>query len=85
MRLICLLQDFISYPENNNFKDPFRNERRLEQRYPLFAEKLPVMIQGYNLTPDSALAVLAFLEEHFEVNGFIAGEIRRLAAELTRS
>lgn len=72
------------YPENNRLKDPFQNERRLEQRYPGFAEKLPLFIQGYERCPQSALAILTFLEEHFEVNRFIGDEIRKLAVEIIR-
>lgn len=70
------------FPENNHLKDPFQNERRLEQRYPEFAATLPQMLQGYDRCPESALAVLKFLEEHFEVNEFISSEIRKLAVQI---
>ncbi|MFZ5993227.1 MAG: hypothetical protein ACOYW9_15870 [Deinococcota bacterium] len=61
-------------------RDPFNNERRLEQRFPRFSARLPELAQGYERTPESALAQLAFLEQHFEVNTTMAREIRALAA-----
>ncbi|WP_276959668.1 hypothetical protein [Allomeiothermus silvanus] len=61
-------------------RDPFNNERRLEQRFPRFSARLPELAQGYERTPESALAQLAFLEQHFEVNAAMAREIRALAA-----
>jgi lincosamide nucleotidyltransferase B/F len=59
--------------------DPFGRERRLELRYPDLAARLPDFVQGYERTPESALAILEFLEAHFEVNPVIAREIRALA------
>lgn len=60
--------------------DPFAPERRLEQRMPRLAEALPAMVQGYEHTPESALAILAFLEAHFPVNAALAAAIRALCA-----
>ena len=40
---------------------------------------LPAMLAGYERTPESALAVLAFLEQHFPVNPALAARIRELA------
>ncbi len=37
-------------------------------------------MQGYNATPASALATLAWLERHFAVNALMAQTIRELAA-----
>ncbi len=59
-------------------RDRFANERRIEQRYPGFAAQLPDFIQGYERSIESAQAILAFLEAHFEVNPSIAKAIRRL-------
>ena len=59
--------------------DPFSHERRCERRYPLFAQALPQFVQGYERSPQSALAILAFLEAHFSVNPAIAARIRALA------
>jgi lincosamide nucleotidyltransferase B/F len=60
------------------FKDGFVNERRFEQRFPNTAALLPQFVQGYDRTPQSALAILEFLEKHFDVNKAIAAEIRAL-------
>lgn len=48
--------------------DPFSPERRLEQRYPGLAAQLPAFLQGYERTPQSALAILAFLKNYFTLN-----------------
>jgi lincosamide nucleotidyltransferase B/F len=68
-------------PEQNALKDPFNHERRLEQRFPQLAGRLADFIQGYERTPESALAMLEFLETHVAVNQAIAAAIRKLAAE----
>ena len=61
--------------------DPFTPERRFEQRYPTTAAALPMLVQGYDRSPASALAVLAWLEAHFPVNAAMAALVRRLARE----
>lgn len=66
-------------PEVDCFPDPFGNERRLEKRYPRFAEIIGGMIQGYDHVPESALCILNFLEEVYPVNQRLSNEIRRLA------
>lgn len=48
--------------------DAFVGERRFESRFPQVARRLPEFIQGYERSPESARAILAFLEGHFEVN-----------------
>ncbi len=63
---------------NSVSRDHFANERRFEQRYPGFAEQLPDFIQGYEHSIESAQAILAFLEGHFEVNPAMSKAIRRL-------
>jgi hypothetical protein len=68
-------------PEGPAQKDPFNRERRFEQRFPGLGRQLPHFIQGYERSRESALAILDFLEKHFEVNPALAGEIRRLAME----
>lgn len=60
--------------------DPFALERRVEQRFPEFAQHLPEFVQGYTRNRESALALLAFLESHAEVDPVIAGAIRDMAA-----
>ena len=59
-------------------RDAFTPERRFEQRFPGIAMLLPTFMQGYERTPASAAAILAFLETHFEVNGAMAAAIRAL-------
>jgi hypothetical protein len=65
-------------PEAPVFQDPYAPERRFEQRFPQLSQELPRFIQGYTRSPASALAILAFLEAHFEVNPAMASLIRRL-------
>jgi hypothetical protein len=48
--------------------DPFDQDRRFEQRYPRTAAELPHFQQGYENSPQSARAILKFLERHFTVN-----------------
>jgi hypothetical protein len=71
------LADFIE-SERGALKDPFANERRFEQRYPRVAPQLSAFLQGYARNRESALAVLTFLQHHFEVNAEIAAAIRGL-------
>lgn len=61
--------------------DPFAMERRFEQRFPGLAGELSSFMQGYEGSRESALAILAFLERHFEVNRAMAAAIRRLCEE----
>ena len=61
-------------------RDEFANERRFEQRYPGVAGQAGAWMQGYERNRESALAILAFLEQHFEVNGAMAVGIRGLCA-----
>jgi lincosamide nucleotidyltransferase B/F len=67
-------------PEREVSKDPFANERRFEQRFPEIAKELPRFVQGYDRTPESALAILEFLELHFEVNSAMSAAIRERIA-----
>lgn len=67
--------------EQPSFKDQFANERRLEQRFPELAKQLPQFVKGYDGNTESALAILAFLEKHFEVNARMAQAIRDLCVE----
>jgi hypothetical protein len=65
-------------PEQPAQADPFSNERRFEQRFPQLAGRLAHFAAGYERSPEAALAILAFLEAHFEVNSRMAQEIRHL-------
>jgi hypothetical protein len=57
--------------------DPFNFERRFENRFPQMAALLPQLAQGYERTPESALAILEVLETHFAVAPAMAAAIRR--------
>lgn len=59
-------------------RDIFTPERRFEQRFPGVAAHLEAFMQGYERSPESALAILIFLESHFDVNKALAAEIRGL-------
>lgn len=54
-------------PESSDARDVFAYERRYEQRHPGCARSLPAFAQGYERNIESARAILAFLESHFEV------------------
>ena len=65
-------------PAHETHRDPFVNERRFEQRFPNLASQVSIWMQGYEKNCESALASLAFLEKHFEVNEALAKAIREL-------
>lgn len=73
--------DLAGYIEDEQplHRDIFAGERRFEARFPGMAQLLPGMLPGYVRIPESALAILAFLEQHFPVNQALAGRIRELA------
>ncbi|HLO29317.1 MAG TPA: hypothetical protein VK249_09295 [Anaerolineales bacterium] len=73
------LVEYIGAAQNVH-RDPFANERRFEQRFPDVASQVNTWIQGYERNCESALAILAFLEGHFEINAAIAKAIRELCA-----
>jgi len=68
----------IENPEHG-FRDPFDATRRAEQRFPGMGPHLPPLIQGYGGTPESGLAILAFLEARFPVDPMLAQRIKELA------
>ncbi|MFC0190002.1 hypothetical protein ACFFJY_17035 [Fictibacillus aquaticus] len=74
LSVLHLIEQEVDY-----FPDPFGNERRLEKRYPRFAEMIADMVQGYDHVPESALRILSFIEEVYPVNRKLSVEIRRLA------
>lgn len=65
---------------NPAHRDPFANERRFEQRFPDFTSQISTWMQGYGKNRESALAILSFLEGHFEVNQAMARSIHMLCA-----
>lgn len=54
--------------ESPGFEDKFSPERRFEHRFPATAALLASFMQGYDKTPQSARALLAFLDDRFHVN-----------------
>ncbi|MRS02552.1 hypothetical protein EG832_04910 [bacterium] len=60
--------------------DVFNLERRFENRYPSSSKLLPEMLQGYEKNRESAIAILSFLSEHFEIND----SMKQTALELIR-
>lgn len=67
--------------EQAGFQDQFSNERRFEQRFPQTAVLLPQLMQGYDKTPQSAQAILEFLDTHFEINQAIKNATLQLIKE----
>jgi hypothetical protein len=74
------LLELVEYVEsaNETHRDLFVNERRFEQRFPDLVSHVGTWIQGYEKNHESALAMLEFLEDYFEVNEAIAKAIREL-------
>lgn len=57
-------------------RDPFALERRVEHRVPSLAPQLPLFLQGYERSRESARAILDFLAHHFPINRAMADAIR---------
>jgi lincosamide nucleotidyltransferase B/F len=64
--------------ETTKPRDAFTNARRIEGRFPLFAAQLPSFVQGYERTPESARAILNWLDGHFALNRSMAEAVRHL-------
>lgn len=62
-------------------RDPFAPERRAEQRLPELRERLPEFVQGYERTPESARAILAYLDAHFDVDPAMHAAVSALAEQ----
>jgi hypothetical protein len=77
-RLIDLIH--LQQPNNDKWVDQYMPDRRLEARFNTIEDTLARCCQGYQHTPESALAQLDWLEKHYEINTAIAREIRNLAA-----
>jgi hypothetical protein len=68
-------------PASPSLRDPFALERRYEQRHPRIAPVLASFAQGYERSVESARAILAFIEENFEVNSALRQAILELCDE----
>lgn len=62
----------------NAAADTFTLERRFEARHPHIGTHLAQFVQGYERSRESAAAILAFLEQHFDVNPAMSRAIREL-------
>lgn len=71
-------------PEVPGYPDRFGVERRAEARFPRFAKRLSGMLQGYDRVPESALSLLAYLEQIAAVPPRLSEEIRALAQRCIR-
>jgi lincosamide nucleotidyltransferase B/F len=58
--------------------DPFQPERRFERRFPEIAACLPDFVPGYANSPQAAQAILAYIDQHFDVAPFIKSAILKL-------
>jgi len=59
-------------------RDIFDNSRRFESRYPDLSKELSGFIQGYDRTPEAAIAILEFIDKHFRVNECMKKSIMEL-------
>jgi lincosamide nucleotidyltransferase len=55
-------------PARPSDRDAFDPARRFEQTYPQTAAHLPAFMPGYDESPAAARAMLAFLDQRFEIN-----------------
>lgn len=62
-------------------RDPYNRDRRFEDRYPSMIPLLRKTLLGYDRVPESALAMLSWVESRRAVNQALADEIRALAGE----
>jgi hypothetical protein len=74
---ILQLTNQIMDPSSDN-SDHFDRERRFEQRFPEMRNILPKLMPGYDRNRESALAILSFLDKHFEINVALKREIHKL-------
>lgn len=77
LSLSNLIEDEVDY-----YKDKYQNERRYEKRYPKTARQLSEMIQGYDKSPQSAIKIVEFIDQNFEINQAMKKVIIDLANEL---
>lgn len=59
-------------------EDLFDGPRRFERRFPRLAATLPVLMRGYDHSPESAAAILGLLAAHFEINPGLKAAIEAL-------
>jgi lincosamide nucleotidyltransferase len=80
--MILILWERVEAAKENNkqgFSDAFSIERRFETRHPDSEAQISKLLRGYEDGPGSALAMLAWVEEHYGSQGRIAREIQQAA------
>jgi hypothetical protein len=75
----------VTEPSQPGHRDTFDLSRRVEQRYPAFAARLPSMARGIERSPASALAILDALQERVEVDPAIERRIREEARRVAET
>ena len=65
--------------ESGETETESNSEPNLESKYPELAEHLPTFCGGYNNTPESAIAMLGYLENFLPINHFVKDQIFNLA------
>ena len=68
----------LRWPASHAARDPFAVVRRVEARHPERVADIARWTQGYAHNDTSALAMLDFLEEHFDVPAAMADAIRAI-------
>jgi len=74
-RLLSVLPSI--YIEEDVHIDKFNLDRRIEFRFPAFAKKLPLFVQGIENIPASASYILDFVINHFDTDTVMVNEIRK--------
>jgi lincosamide nucleotidyltransferase B/F len=74
-RLLSILPSI--YIEEDVHVDQFNLDRRIEFRFPAFAKKLPLFIQGLENVVASASYILDFVINHFDTDTVMVKEIRK--------
>jgi hypothetical protein len=69
-------------PVHGVSEDPYTKARRFESRYPGIETELKSMLQGYERTRESALAMLAWLDRIYTVNPLMKVGIVSLCGEV---
>jgi lincosamide nucleotidyltransferase B/F len=66
-------------------RDPFAIERRFERRHPQAASRMPEFIQGYERSPQSAEALLEYLDETYGLNAAMRDRVLAMCRQVLSS
>lgn len=72
------LLNLLQMQNSSNQPDKFDISRRIEFRNIINTDLLSSFIQGYDKTPQSAISILRFVDEHFIINQFMKVKIEEL-------